>query len=73
MRCCGGPTHQPEERTHVLLRVQNTLLGNAGPATPIEGQAQVLNMSTSAMLGDAHHIMCNCHDVGLLQLGGEGA
>ena len=53
--------------------MQNTLLGNAGLATPIEGQAEVLRMSTSAMLGGAHHRMCNCHEVGLLELGGEGA
>ena len=64
---------QPDEGTQVLLGVQDILLGHGGPATPIEGQAEVLRMSTSAMLGEAHHSMRSCHEVALLQLGGERA
>ena len=70
LRKSSAPSRKEQ---NVLLGAQYILLGHGGPATPIEGQTEVLKMRTSAMLGEAHHNMRKCNEVGLLELGGEMA
>ena len=57
----------------MFLKIEASFGGHQVLASAIEGEALMVWMSTSPMLGKAHDCMATKHEVRVLELGGEGA